>query len=61
MPDPPGVLQGALTGGGVDNITGGFNPQPPGNSHPHKMSRTCVKDTVLQREIEQSADDLFMT
>ena len=22
-------LQGALTGEGVDNITGGFNPQPP--------------------------------
>ena len=32
MPDPPGVLHGALTGG-VDNITGGFNPHPD-NSHP---------------------------
>ena len=28
MPDPPGVVQGTLTGG-VDNITGGVQPPNP--------------------------------
>ena len=45
MPDPPGVLKGALTGGrGVDNITGGgVQPPPPDNSHPG-----CIIGDILR-------------
>jgi len=34
MPDPPGVLQGALTGGLIIQLGGSTFPNPPGNSHP---------------------------